>query len=44
MYYLLLDLILMNLPTEGNTNGGGSGLKEIDNNVQEGDLNATNKQ
>ena len=34
----------MNLPTEGKTNGGGSGLKEIDNNVEEGDLNATNKQ
>ena len=34
----------MNLPTEGKTNGGGSGLKEIDNNVEEGDLNETNKQ
>ena len=29
---------------EGETNGGGSGLKEIDKKVEEGDLNATNKQ
>ena len=34
----------MNLPMEGETNGGGSGLKGIDKKVEEGDLNATNKQ